>query len=403
MKRITETGTRAWMARLALMAALLLVTPAIFAQAPARFLGTITAISGNTVTVKTATGTVHEFEVPPSIPIQRIEPGQTNLSNAVRISLSDLDVGDRLLVLLNGSSRGTMPQAAEIIAIKHAALLQKQEAETEAWRQGVGGLVKSVDPATGTIMVNAGGGLNTKMVTVKTTSATILKRYAPASVSYADAQPAPITAIHPGDELMARGTKNADGTELTAQEVVSGSFRNISGLITSVDTANSTIVVKDLLTKKPVAVLITPNAQMRQLPEQMAQFLAFRLRGEAVAARYGGGAKHGEYKRPENGHGMPGAGPAEGERAQMNPQQVLDRAPSIKFNDLHKGEAVMLVATPGSSEVTAITLIAGVKPLLQAPASQDLLSSWSMSSGGAAAESGGMGGGEAAGGGAGPQ
>jgi hypothetical protein len=53
--------------------------------------------------------------------------------------------------------------------------------------------------------------------------------------------------------------------------------------------------------------------------------------------------------------------------------------------DLKKGEAVMLVATEGASEVTAITLLAGVEPLLEAPAaSQDLLSSWSMGSGGAA-------------------
>ena len=39
----------------------------------------------------------------------------------------------------------------------------------------------------------------------------------------------------------------------------------------------------------------------------------------------------------------------------------------------------MLVATDGSSEVTAITLLAGVEPLLEAPvASQNLLSNWSM-------------------------
>ena len=44
----------------------------------------------------------------------------------------------------------------------------------------------------------------------------------------------------------------------------------------------------------------------------------------------------------------------------------------------------MLVSTEGTSEVTAITLLSGVEPLLEAPgASQNLLSSWSMGSGGA--------------------
>ena len=67
---------------------------------------------------------------------------------------------------------------------------------------------------------------------------------------------------------------------------------------------------------------------------------------------------------------------------------MLNRAPAIQFGDLQKGEAVMLVATDGTAEVTAITLLAGVEPLLEAPAaSKDLLSNWSMNSGAGAAES----------------
>jgi hypothetical protein len=46
----------------------------------------------------------------------------------------------------------------------------------------------------------------------------------------------------------------------------------------------------------------------------------------------------------------------------------------------------MLVATDGTTDVTAITLLAGVEPLLESPAaSQNLLSNWSMSSGSEAA------------------
>jgi len=62
---------------------------------------------------------------------------------------------------------------------------------------------------------------------------------------------------------------------------------------------------------------------------------------------------------------------------------MLSRAPSIQFADLKKGEAVMIVATDGATDATAITLLAGVEPLLQAPeASSNLLSNWSMGSGG---------------------
>jgi hypothetical protein len=67
---------------------------------------------------------------------------------------------------------------------------------------------------------------------------------------------------------------------------------------------------------------------------------------------------------------------------------MLSRAPAIQLGDLQKGEAVMLVATDGTAnEVTAITLLAGVEPLLEAPAaSQNLLSNWSMNGGAGAAE-----------------
>lgn len=385
--------TRRWMALWTIAGVLLTAVPAIVAQTPTRYLGSIAAIQGNDVTIKTAAGDEHQFEVPSSTTIRRIEPGQTSLSNAVAMPFSDLAVGDRLLVLLSSSSIGATPQAAEIIAIKHEDVVKRQEQEAQAWNEGVGGLVKSVDPSTGAIVVSAGTGLTTKTVTVNTTPSTVLKRYAPASVSYVEAKPAPIADIHPGDQLMARGTKNADGTELTAQEVVSGSFRNVSGLVTSVDGGNQTIVVKDLLTKKPVTIHITPEAQMRDLPERMAQFIAMRLKGEAPGGMRGG---RGENGRPESGGGggmsRGGPGMGEGGRGEMNPQQILSRAPAIQFSDLKKGEAVMLVATQGTSDVTAITLIAGVEPLLEAPASQDLLSSWSMNNGSGAAESEGGGG-----------
>jgi hypothetical protein len=395
---------RRWITPLALASTLSVAVPAIVAQAPARYLGSITAISGNNITIKTAAGDEHQVEVPSTATLKRIEPGQTSLANASTISLSDLAVGDRVLAILSSNSTGATPQASEIVAIKHADVVKKQEQEAQAWSEGVGGLVKSVDPGTGTIVVTAGAGLNSKTVTVHTTSSTLLKRYATASVSYAQATPAPITDVHPGDQLMARGTKNADGTEIAAQEVVSGSFRNVSGLISSVDSSNQTIVVKDLLTKKPVSIHITPEAQMRQLPERMAQFLAMRLKGEAsgAAAGRGGrpenGAGGGENARGgENGGGAGmrrgGPGMGAGGRGEMNPQQILDRAPAIKFSDLQKGEAVMLVATQGTSDVTAITLIAGVEPLLEAPASRDLLSNWSMSNGSGAADSEGGGGG----------
>jgi hypothetical protein len=374
MKRTRKAGIPVLMLSIGLLTALLMAAPPTGAQAPSHFLGTITGINGDVLTVKPAQGDVQQVEVPSTAAVKRIAPGQTNLSTAVAMLFSDLAVGDHVLVNLDPNATGATPQALRIVAIKQEDLARKQQQETEAWQHGVGGLVKSVDQARGVIQLASGAGAAARIITVHTTASTVLKRYAPGSVRFEEAQTAPISAIQAGDQLRARGEKNADGTEITADELVSGGFRNISGTVVSLDPANSTLVVKDLTTKKPVTVHISSEAQMRQLPDRMAEMLAARLKGIAAggndgARAQGGGAATGGAPMQRGG----GSGAAD-------MQQVLSRAPAIQLSDLKKGEAVMLVSTQGASDVTAITLLAGVEALLEAPASQNLLSNWSMNS-----------------------
>ena len=379
-----------------LLALAIAATTWLYSQPADRFVGTITALSGDTLTVKTDADGLREVEVPASAVLKRVEPGQKDLSAAVDIGLADLETGDRVLVKLASGVAGTTPQAAQIVTIKRADVAEKEQKERADWQlRGVGGLVKSVNAAEGAIVVTSGAGATAKTVTIHVSNTTVLKRYAPGSVRFDLAQPAPIDAVHPGDQLRARGEKNAAGTEMAAEEVVSGSFRNISGMIVSLDSAASTIVVKDLLTKKPVTVHITPDAQMHALPEMMAKLLAVRLKGVTPSAGAAGRAQEIAGSAPAGGAAGPGgqqygqaggrqwAGAGQTQSGSM--QQMLNRTPVIQFSDLKKGDAVMLVSTQGTAEVTAITLLSGVEPLLEAPeASQSLLSNWSMGSGGAA-------------------
>jgi hypothetical protein len=372
----------------ALLAALLSAATLVSAQAPSRIVGTIATITGNTLTVKTDADGERQVTVPSTIPIKRVAPGQKDLTAAEAIQFSDLATGDRVLVKLDSEASGPTAQALQIIAIKQTDVALKQQKDREDWqRRGTGGLVKSVDAQSGEITLSSGFGATAKTVTVHTTKATILKRYAVASVRYDAAQPASIDAIHTGDQLRARGAKNADGTAINAEKVVSGTFRNISGTITSLDAAASTMVVKDLVTKKPVTVHITPDAQMRRLPETMARMLAARLKGTGGApmqASASADAQRGGGQWTSQGGGQGGGGRGTG--AGGDPQQMLSRLPAIQLSDLQKGEAVMLVSTDGTTEVTGITLLAGVEPLLEAPAaSQNLLNNWSLGSGSAEA------------------
>src|SRR5580698_830017 len=354
------------------------------AQAPVtRYLGTVTAISGDILTVKTDAGQVNTVEVPSSAQLKRIAPGQTDLSKAEALDFGSIAVGDRVLVNLDPNATGNTQQALRVIAIKQADVAQKQQTETAQWTQGVHGLVKSVDAAAGVIQVNVRIGAVTKEVAVNTTSSTVLKRYAPGSVRFDQAQPAPITSIQPGDQLWARGTKSTDGSSIAADGIVSGSFLSIAGTILSTDTTASTLTVKDLATKKPVTIHITGDAQLQRLPDTMAAILAARLKngqGAGGSCQAGSGAGNG------GGGGTPrNFNQAGGGGGRMDLETVLERAPQIRLASLQKGEAVMIVATQDASGVSAVKLLAGVEPLLEAPQAQDLLSNWSLSSGDSAA------------------
>jgi hypothetical protein len=383
--------------RLFLLVAVAAACTVLKAQAPTRFVGTVTAISGTTITVKTDAGDSKQVEVPATAVMKRLAPGQKDLSAAETIHLTDLATGDRVLVKLDPDATDSTPQALQVVAMKQTDIAQKQQQQRDEWqRNGTGGLVKSVDPAAGVVVLTTGAGPTAKTVTVHITKTTVLKRYAANSIRFADAQPGPLDAIHAGDQFQVLGQKNADGTEITAAEVVSGSFRNISGVVVSIDPTASTLTVKDLVTKKNVTVHITPDAEMRRLPDTMAKMIAARLKGGAGAAgaapgggttmpahAEGGGAGNAPAGAGQNG----GAGTGQGRRsAGGGMSQVLDRAPAVKLADLQKGEAVMLVSTEGTNEVTAIKLLAGVEPLLESPdASRNLLANWSMGSGGAEA------------------
>ncbi len=231
MTRTTRIRTRftAAMASILALVTLFSVATALSAQTASRFLGLITAINGTTLTVKTDAGEEHQVAVPSTAAVKRIAPGEKDLSTAAAISHTDLAVGDRVLAALDpATASANPPSARQIIAIKAADVAQKQEKDRQDWQQrGVAGLVKSVDAASGAITITTGAGPTAKTVVVNTTKATALKRYAPGSVRFDQAQSAPIDAIHAGDQLRARGDKSADGSTVAADEVVSGSFRNL--------------------------------------------------------------------------------------------------------------------------------------------------------------------------------
>ncbi len=350
--------------------------------------GAVKSISGNAVTVMTDTGAEVTVVIQPSTRLLRMASGQSDLKTATPIQLQEVEVGDRLLAAGTVSDDGKSVTATSAVVMKKADIAAKQERDRQDWqKRGVGGVVKSVDAANGTITLSTGGLNASSTLAVVVSKETILRRYAPDSVKFDDAKPGTFDQIKPGDQLRARGTKNADGKELAAEEVVSGTFRNVAGTVVAADTGNSTITVLDLVTKRPVTMKIGPDSQLHKLPAMMAQRIAMRLKGGAASGSEGSapaGAPPATARPSEaQGAGM-GGGPRPGGPPDF--QQMLNRMPPVTLAELQKGEALMIVATEGSSDApsTAIILLSGVEPILTAAPTQasTVLSPWNLSTGG---------------------
>jgi hypothetical protein len=395
----------------------------------AKAVGTIKSIQADSITVVVESGGEVTAKLIESTKILRVPPGEKDLKNAVALQSQDLQPGDRVLV--RGQSSPDAPDAHSITALtvivmKQVDVATKKQHDLEDWqKRGVGGIVTKVDVATDIVTISSDGSGANRSIAVHIAKETVLRRYAPGSVKFDDAKPEPASAfmaqIKAGDQLRTRGTRSPDGSELKAEEAVAGSFRNIAGIIKALDAASNTITVQDAISKSAVVVKVSSDSQMKKLPPEMAQRIAMRLKAAAGGATgdqpatSGQGQSQSQTQTQSQGQGQgKGQGMANGQAAGVNGgrarygadaqgrsggggngppdlQRLVSRLPNSTLADLQKGDVVMIVATEGagSDAATAITLLAGVEPILTASpnrSASSLLSPWSLSAPGGEGE-----------------
>jgi len=355
------------------------------AAKPPSAVGTVKATDATTLTLTTAAGASVTVTVPAAAKVLVVPPGSKDLKSATAGSLTDVTPGDKAIVTGTVGDAPTALNAVRIILMKADAIAQTHAAEEAAWAKGGGGLVKSIDPAAGKIILTSG----LKTITVTVTPATIVRHYSGESVRFADAKLSTLDQIRPGDQLRVRGTKSADGLSIAADELVAGTFRNYSGLIASIDTAAGTITLKDLTTKKTVTVAVTSSSDVHRLPPMLAARVAAQMKGTPAAATDAsapaGPPPGGGYPRGGPG-GYGGSDAQRAGRAGTDLSAMMSRLPTETLSGLKVGEAVMIVATlPGaeSEKSTAVTLLTGVDQVLAAsPTGQaTTLSPWSIGAG----------------------
>jgi hypothetical protein len=355
-------------------------------NAIARRIGAIKTINGNAITLTPDSGPEVAVTVQPNARLLRMAPGDKDLKNATPLQLTDLQVGDTVRVRGYSSTDAKSINALEVIVITRAAVQAVSDQVRQDWqKRGVGGLVDSVDLATGNVTLSVPGLTGKKTIVVHTTKSTAVRRYAPDSAKAEDAKTITLQGIQIGDQLRARGNRSADGSEITAEEIFTGVFPRWVGTIKAIDASAGTLTVQDLSTKKTVQVKVTSDSQLHKIPAEMAQRFAMRLKAMLPAGIPGGGggspasssappAANGQTA----GAGAPGSNPMGpgggmgGGRPGGAPdfQQIVSRLPSSTLTDLQlqKGDAVVILATEGTPSVapTAITLLSGVEPILQA-------------------------------------
>lgn len=343
--------------------------PLLAAQAPAamdQVLGTVTAVNSGekTFTVKDdKTGTEFTVSAENARRFLKVPPGEKDLKKAKAIDASQITVGDRLLARGHKDPSAPKLNALIVIVMTAGELQQRHQAELADWqKRGTHGTLASVDAAAKQLTMTERTPTGPQTVTVVTTPTTQFTRYAKNSVKYSDAKPSTFAALQPGDQLRVLGDKSADGTKITAEQILSGAFETVPATIVSISPDGKQLQATNIRTRQPLTVTLTDESAIRRLPPAMAEGLARRMRGGSAGAN---GAAPGSAPPPNE----PAAGPRPAGGANGDMSQILERLPKASVSDLKPGEQVVVSGGVGEdkSHLTAINVIAGVEPLFAAP------------------------------------
>jgi Cu/Ag efflux protein CusF len=348
--------------------------PAAKASPYTSTIGAVTEINPaeKKIVIKTDAGASVTIPMDEKTHFLKIAPGEKDVKKATESKVEELKTGDRISARNRKLDDGALGPATTVLVMTKEELAQHQEKTQLDWQQnGLQGTVTVVNPATKEVTIKLLGA-DPKMVVIEPADKVDVRRYSEDSVQFADAKPSAVSEIHTGDTVRVLGKKSEDGTRVKPDEIVYGTFAVKAGTILSIDAAANTITVKDLITKKPLVVKINSSTVIKKIPEQMAQGLArmqqAKLAGGA-AGRGGAGAGAGAGRGGDSGGGRgPGGG-----GMRLDPAHAVERSPVITLADLKNGDALMINTSVGQdpSKVTAITLIAGVEPLLTAPAARN--------------------------------
>ena len=336
--------------------------PAITAT---RVVGKVTEIntSAGQMTVKTDAGSVVIVNISEKTTFERMPPGETDRAKAIKTSLAEITVGDGVYARgYVAADRKSVP-AQQVVVVTQSDIAKKQEKERLEWRRrGISGIVASLNAQTKEVTISSRTLMGAaQSVIIPITDKVKMRRYPPDSIpKYSDAIPSKFEEVKVGDQMRALGDKSTDGTRLTAEEVVFGTFKIVGGTVTAIDATAHQITINDLQTKKPLTIILKPDSVLRRFTGMFG----------GPGGPGGGGGPGGAGAATGQGPGAQrpqGAGPGGPAGGGMNMADLLDRLPTISISELKVGDMIIMSSLPGSepTQFTAISLVSGIEPLLQ--------------------------------------
>lgn len=382
LKSVRDTTVQKSSKSIAIAGFLLLAVSAAFSQTPsaspaAQISGVIGEVktidtSSNQLLVRGDNGVINTVGINDKTQYKRMALGAKNLTGATDITLSDVGPGDRVWARWRPNSDQKTTPAAQLVVMSKADLAKKQEQERAEWRKrGVSGIVASVNPSTQEITVSSRSLMGQPQnVVIPINEKVLMRRYPPDTIpKYSEAKPSKLEEVKVGDQLRALGDKSADGLKLTAEEVVFGTFKIAGGTVTALDVANNQIKITDLQNKKPLTINIRPDSVIRRFPQGGPMMMGGM--GGPGAGQGQAQSQTAQAQKPASGPGQgQGAGGPQGQRPGgpgANMADMLERLPVISISELKVGDVILLSSLPGAdpTQLTAISLVSGVEPLLQ--------------------------------------
>jgi hypothetical protein len=301
----------------------------------------------------------------------RVPPGETDLKNAATIVPADIGVGDRVYARGRLAEDRTSIPAVAVIMMTKADLAQKRERERVDWqKRAVAGTITALKPDTQEITVSLRSRDGTRAVVVAPSPGAVFRRYAQDSVQFHQAQPSSFAELNVGDSVRILGDRSPDGTRIKPEEIVSGSFRNVAGMINATDAGRREIRITDLHSKRTLTVRIAPDTMVRRMPPMKPAAGPSRP-PQAGPGAGGAGAGAGARASQAPPQSAPAPPPSRGQPARGTASPAasaldVERMPAVKFEELKPGSAIIVLCTVGAepSRVTAIVMVTGVEPLL---------------------------------------